>query len=279
MRKVFVSYSHSDRYYRNDEEKINNIVSKVVRFCEDNRISIWSDDVHKPGDKYEKLIQEHIHDSEYFLFISTNASNSSEYCRKEISWALEYNKTILPFRVEECRMCSDILSDALYSIHAIEYFKQEKRKCWEKLGETLLSKEDLKNLIYPECIQICSILVTADMDCFVSSGKTGTISKLYRNKCKEIGLQYYTRNPIELCFSLEKNRTTELLKTLIINSDDCQFIHAISVKLLSDYDRKRKNDQIYNPSNTIDMNAITQGISRFFNFSYFFKISNLLNIK
>lgn len=261
MKKVFISYAHSDRYrsLSDKSEKVNNIVTKVIKFCDDNRITRWSDDVHLPGDKYEKLIREHINDCEFFLFISSIASNSSEYCRKEIDWAIEFGKTILPLKVEDCRLCAKELSD----FHAIEYFNQDKCRCWKDLGEKLLDENNLGDLKYPEELQRCSIWVTSDMDCSVSAslGKIGTTYELHKNKRQKIGILYYTGNPIELqFFSHRQDKSIEFLKTLIIDSDDCQLVYAISVKLLEDYNKKRCIDEIHNLPIRDYTNDVTQNV-------------------
>lgn len=95
---VFVSYSRSDY----DKSDPNNLIGKIIKLFDENNISYFFDQSEvTPGDNYATVITEAILDSETFLFISTENSNSSIWTKKEIALAHHYKKSIVPVRADE----------------------------------------------------------------------------------------------------------------------------------------------------------------------------------
>lgn len=95
---VFVSYSRSDY----DKSDPHNLIGKIIKLFDENNISYFFDQSEvTPGDNYATVITEAILDSETFLFISTENSNSSIWTKKEIALAHHYKKSIVPVRADE----------------------------------------------------------------------------------------------------------------------------------------------------------------------------------
>lgn len=99
---VFISYSRRD--YVNDKGDVlpNNMLTKIKNLFKANGISYWFDEEGiYSGDEFASVLTKAIRMSRVFLFISSKNSNRSKWTSNEISTALEFKKTIIPFRLDE----------------------------------------------------------------------------------------------------------------------------------------------------------------------------------
>lgn len=98
---VFISYSRKD--YVDDAGNVleNNILSKIKDALKANEMSYWFDeDGIYSGDEFASVLTNAIRNSRIFLFISSVNSNQSKWTSNEISTALEFEKPIIPFRID-----------------------------------------------------------------------------------------------------------------------------------------------------------------------------------
>lgn len=98
---VFISYSRKD-YVDNDGNVIpNNMLSQIKATFKANGISYWFDEEGiYSGDEFASVLTKAIRNSQILLFISSVNSNQSKWTSNEISTAMEFNKTIIPFRID-----------------------------------------------------------------------------------------------------------------------------------------------------------------------------------
>lgn len=98
---VFISYSRKDYV---DEQGIvipGNEVSKIKDALTGAGISYWFDEEGIYfGDKFTEKIPESIEASHIFLFLSTKNACASPWTSREIACADEYNKYIIPVRID-----------------------------------------------------------------------------------------------------------------------------------------------------------------------------------
>lgn len=98
---VFISYSRKD--YVDDAGNVlsNNILLNIKDNLKASGISYWFDEEGiYSGDEFASVITNAIRNSRIFLFISSVNSNQSRWTSNEISTALEFEKPIIPFRID-----------------------------------------------------------------------------------------------------------------------------------------------------------------------------------
>ena len=99
---VFISYSRKDYVDEKGCVLPNNILSKIKDLLKDHGVSYWFDEEGiYSGDEFASILTRAIRNSKIFLFISSVNSNQSKWTSNEISTALEFKKTIIPFRIDE----------------------------------------------------------------------------------------------------------------------------------------------------------------------------------
>lgn len=121
--KIFISYSRTDYLDDKNEPLEESSVAKIVKTLKDNGIDVWIDvNAHYKGQYFAKVIANKILWADKVLFISSENSNSSEWVKKEILFAVERKKEIIPLKLDESEYCDDIAL-ALAGLDYIEYFK------------------------------------------------------------------------------------------------------------------------------------------------------------
>ena len=99
---VFISYSRKD--YVDEENNVipGNIITQIKNSLLENGISYWFDEEGiYSGDEFASVITRAIRETSVFLFISSVNSNKSHWTSNEISTALEFNKVIIPVRIDD----------------------------------------------------------------------------------------------------------------------------------------------------------------------------------
>lgn len=147
---IFISYSRRD-YVDNAGNIIEgNIISKIMDFLTANGYTYWIDEkgiYH--GDEFVSVITEAIQNSEVFLFVSTSASNKSDWTNHEIAVAKLLKKKTIPFKVDNSIYNTSILM-YLAPLDYIDYPKYHEKAFdsllaalnhhWAKLKESELKK-------------------------------------------------------------------------------------------------------------------------------------------
>ena len=109
---VFVSYSSKDK----------NVANAMVHFLEEQKIRCWIAPRDIPGGSdYPDAIARALKNVAAVVFICSENSLKSIWCKKEVERALNYNKNIFPFKIEETELTSgwDILISLEHWIDAI----------------------------------------------------------------------------------------------------------------------------------------------------------------
>ena len=177
---VFISYSRRDL----------EIVKKIVPLLEqDDIIKVWIDYRNiKCGDLFKKEIFQAIEKSSVVLFFSSQHSNQSKRCIQEIGVAGEYDKVIIPIRLDESSYNEDIKLDLLNVEHIdfsnpsklddrmSELIQSVKSKlssddCEEGVDEDAIDRGSQKNLLLVGLIVSAVIIVIF----FLRDGKTDSI--------------------------------------------------------------------------------------------------------
>lgn len=151
---VFISYSRKDYVGIDGNVLPNNIISKIMNAFKADGISYWFDEEGiYSGAEFASIITKAIRNSHVFLFISSANSNESKWTSNEISTALEFNKTIIPFRLDK----SPYNDSIMMKIVSLDYVDcKDEKKAMNKLLRAVkyyLPKPDKpqwRNLEVPE---------------------------------------------------------------------------------------------------------------------------------
>ena len=102
------------------------MISKIKDTLKAHGISYWFDEEGiYSGDEFASVLTKAIRNSKIFLFISSFNSNQSKWTSNEISTALEFKKTIIPFRLDESPY-NDSVMMKIVSFDYIECKDEEK---------------------------------------------------------------------------------------------------------------------------------------------------------
>lgn len=120
MAKVFISYARRD--YKEDGKEIpNNVVSKVKNALQTENISYWIDESLVAGDEWAQKIPPAILECEVFVFISSQNSNDAYFTKSEVAIAHEYEKHIIPLRIDDTKYNPSIVVH-LAGLEHISYY-------------------------------------------------------------------------------------------------------------------------------------------------------------
>lgn len=133
---IFISYARKD-YVTEDGEVIpGNIVSRVKDFLREKGFTYWFDeDGIYSGEAFATIIAQAIRDSRVFLFISTQASNESEWTVNEIAVAKALGKQTIPFLADTSTYNIAVLM-YLAPLDHIDYARKP-RKAFDALEASL----------------------------------------------------------------------------------------------------------------------------------------------
>lgn len=98
MGYAFISYSSQQQHRLN----------QVKEYLTSNGISFWSapDDI-PIGSKYSEVIKRAIEDAACVLFLLSDRSQNSTYCKLEIALAVKLGKTVIPIQLEDVILNDD----------------------------------------------------------------------------------------------------------------------------------------------------------------------------
>ena len=137
LKSVFISYSSKD----------TEIVNEVVNMLETSGISYWkAPEMIPAGSNYAKEIPRVICECNIFLLIISEDSQHSIWVEKEIDFAINNRKVIVPLKLTEGKL-TDMFSFYLNNIQMVNYNGNLKKalKVLRTRIEMLLSKESLKD--------------------------------------------------------------------------------------------------------------------------------------
>lgn len=148
---VFISYSRKDYVDETGTVIPGNMLSKIKDTLKVNGISYWFDEEGiYSGDEFASVLTKAIRNSKIFLFISSYNSNQSKWTSNEISTALEFKKTIIPFRLDE----SPYNDSVMMKIVSFDYIEcKDEEKALNKLIKAVkhhtpsLAKHNKKSVI------------------------------------------------------------------------------------------------------------------------------------
>lgn len=136
LKSVFISYSSKD----------TEIVNEVVNMLEASGISYWkAPEMIPAGSNYAKEIPRVICECDIFLLIISEDSQRSIWVEKEIDFAINNRKVIVPLKLTEGKL-TDMFSFYLNNVQMVNYNGNLKKalKVLRTRIETLLPKEKLK---------------------------------------------------------------------------------------------------------------------------------------
>lgn len=129
MKTVFVSYSHGDGEF----------AQKLVSWLEKQGHTVWMDKKKiLPGANYVSSIAEGIRNADVFLPLLSPASVKSRWVAKEIMYALESDKDIIPVLVQFAEI-PEHLKFAITGIHHVDFENVNEIDPWAVLDKALHS--------------------------------------------------------------------------------------------------------------------------------------------
>lgn len=99
---VFVSYSRKDYIDEAGNPIVGSAISELLEFLDHNGITYWFDkDGIYSGSEFVEVITDAITESKMMIFVSSEHSNASPWTTGEIFEALEQEKLIVPFKIDD----------------------------------------------------------------------------------------------------------------------------------------------------------------------------------
>ena len=121
--KVFISYEHKDKRF------VKKLAGDLVK---EDLEPWWDFDALKGGHNWQKEIQQGIKRCDFFIVVLTPQSVESEWVNKEITYANEYKKKIIPIRLKDCERPISIIERQY-----IDFEKQTQKAALKQLFELL----------------------------------------------------------------------------------------------------------------------------------------------
>ena len=133
MAQVFISYAKKD-YIASDGSAVpGNVVDKIIGAFTEEGITYWLDrEQLAGGDTYAARITRNIKECDVFLFLSTEAANSSEWTRREIGTAVQFGKRIIPVRIDGSSY-DDAVSLYLSSVQYVDWMELGEKTALERI--------------------------------------------------------------------------------------------------------------------------------------------------
>lgn len=118
---VFISYSRKDYVGKDGIPLKNSVVSEIKTALTAAGISYWFDeDGIYSGDEFSSVLARAIRNSTVFVFVSSANSNASRWTSNEISAAMQFEKPVIPFRIDDSPYNDSVLLK-IASLDYIEY--------------------------------------------------------------------------------------------------------------------------------------------------------------
>ena len=139
---VFISYSSKQCV----------IANQICQYLKNRGISVWmAPESIPPSSSYPKVINIAIRKCQICLLIFSNTASKSKWVKKEILQAINYDKPIIPFRIEDTTS-SDDLDFLLVDTQSIDAFPIYKEQL-PRLLDTIIGLLGGKRIDSPSIIQ------------------------------------------------------------------------------------------------------------------------------
>jgi len=133
MAQVFISYAKKDYIAADGSAVPGNVVDKIIGAFKQEGITYWLDrEQLAGGDTYAARITRNIKECDVFLFLSTEAANSSEWTRREIGTAVQFGKRIIPVRLDDSSY-DDAVSLYLSSVQYVDWMELGEKTALERI--------------------------------------------------------------------------------------------------------------------------------------------------
>ena len=133
MAQVFISYAKKDYIAADGSAVPGNVVDKIIGAFKREGITYWLDrEQLAGGDTYAARITRNIKECDVFLFLSTEAANSSEWTRREIGTAVQFGKRIIPVRLDDSSY-DDAVSLYLSSVQYVDWMELGEKTALERI--------------------------------------------------------------------------------------------------------------------------------------------------
>ena len=133
MAQVFISYAKKDYIAADGSAVPGNVVDKIIGAFKQESITYWLDrEQLAGGDTYAARITRNIKECDVFLFLSTEAANSSEWTRREIGTAVQFGKRIIPVRLDDSSY-DDAVSLYLSSVQYVDWMELGEKTALERI--------------------------------------------------------------------------------------------------------------------------------------------------
>lgn len=107
---VFISYSHEDHAY----------VVKLSAFLRGQGFEVWYDYRIQAGDEFARRIEQRIDDCPVFMLVLTPASVESPWVRRELAYATNRRKPVIPLLLKMCKIPIEIANVHIVSVRGDE---------------------------------------------------------------------------------------------------------------------------------------------------------------
>lgn len=214
---VFISYSRKD--YIDEQKNIvipGNEISKILQALTDAGISYWIDtEGIERGNDFPEVISSSIASSSILLFISSKNSIKSKWVTKEVAFADNRNKYIIPVRLDNTPY-NNRLALRIADLDYIDYFKNPEEAIITLIKSINKFKDKLKDKI--EQLQRIAIIenscnVHIEKEASLEADKQKLLHEIdsIQDKNKQVELQkkICSTNPSENSSFLQKVKEVE----------------------------------------------------------------------
>lgn len=177
---VFVSYSRKDYVDEHKNPIEGSPVAELLNFLNKHHISYWFDkDGVYSGSEFVEVITDAITSSKMLIFVSSKNSNASKYTAGEIFEALDQEKIIVPFKIDNSQYNKKFRM-LIRPFDFIEYFENPDT-AFESLLKTvnIIKGGDLE--------EILKEIEALKAECLLHSKKLEEIATSLISKYKSIG--------------------------------------------------------------------------------------------
>lgn len=133
---IFISYSHKD------SETVNKI-SKIIEQASNMRV--WIDRNLRGGENYFSVIANQIMECDYFVFIVSDNSISSDWCLRELEFAASERKIIIAVWLDNISI-SPRVKLVIQNTQYVNYYSNSDESFFEAIGKAFMSGENLSKI-------------------------------------------------------------------------------------------------------------------------------------
>lgn len=124
--KVFISYAHEDA------ETVWQIAGLIRQT---GTVEVWDDRKIRGGRHYFEVIADHILHSEWFVFMVSSRSDKSDWCMRELEYAISKKKRILAVYLEEVEL-SPRTELSIQNTQCLNYYGRSMQEFQEDIRRT-----------------------------------------------------------------------------------------------------------------------------------------------